>query len=315
MSRLTTQAALRALEDYRLRRNHSRTTIQTEAALLRALLPKLNNSLSRLTVDDVRAYLARRAEQVRPSTTARELSALRVLFRALGEAGLLHRDPTAGLPIPRTPPRPQVILSTDAVACLLVAASEPPRCRRSPEIRSALALRNRALLELLYGTGARASEICRLRVLDLDLGAASCLIQRAKRGPCGVLPLPPAAIPHLDAYLREGRPVLAKGEDAGFLLLTLRGRGLSPGHVHKLVWTLGRRVGVPAHPHAFRRSLATHLARAGVAVAHLRELLGHARLDTTQVYLGVNVDDLRAAVEKLERRGPGRSDRPGRSDP
>ncbi|MCA9647035.1 MAG: tyrosine-type recombinase/integrase, partial [Myxococcales bacterium] len=143
-------------------------------------------------------------------------------------------------------------------------------------------------------------------VCDLDLAAGCLLVRRAKRGEPRQLPLPPAALPPLARYLRLGRPRLVRGDVLPAaeqrLLLTERGTPLVANEVLRVVKQVAARAGLRAHPHALRRALATHLVQAGVSIAHVRELLGHVRLDTTQRYVLVEREDLRRAVDVLDHR-------------
>ncbi|MEZ6184136.1 MAG: tyrosine-type recombinase/integrase [Planctomycetota bacterium] len=119
------------------------------------------------------------------------------------------------------------MLKPESVARLLDLASIPSDSRRSPEICRALSLRNRAALELLYGLGVRRAEVSRARVGDLDQEQATFLVRRVKRGAHQHVPVPTASMPHLLAYLAEGRPFLAwNREDRGRFLVTERGTRL-----------------------------------------------------------------------------------------
>lgn len=300
MTRLTHPRALALLRERRVARGYAASTIALEQRLLRALLRRLERPLTRVTAHDVRELLASRAHVSR-NTLDRERSLLRDLFDVLVDAGLLPVNPAAALrPLKRAPTRPPLVLSREAVARLLAAALDVPSCRRSLAVRHALSVRNRAVLELLYGAGLRAAEVQAAQVVDLDLAQANLFVRRAKRGRPTFLPLPPSTMPHLERYLREGRPHLMRGQDPGHLILTERGGPLVANEVLRVVKGVARRAGLRAHPHAFRRALATELARAGVPVGFVRELLGHVRLRTTQVYLAVDREELRAAVAVLD---------------
>jgi len=178
------------------------------------------------------------------------------------------------------------------------------RLRRSDRRSGAIALRNRALLELLYSLGLRASEVVGLRLLDLDLVGRSIFARRAKGGRGAALPLPEGLVPHLERYVSEARPELLEvGDKAeGILLVNERGRALHKRDVGRTVKKVAERAGIDAHPHALRRSVATHLVRDGASLLAVQELLGHKRLDTTQRYVGVEVEALRQAVAALGRR-------------
>lgn len=302
MSRVTHARALALLRESRLRQGYAPSTIALEQRVLLALLPRFDKPLARTTTNDVRRVLASRCSDVSRNTLDRERSLLRSLFAVLLDAGHVATNPAASLrALERAPTRPPLLLSRTAVGRLLTAALDVPACRRSPDVRQALALRNRAVLELLYGVGFRAAEVHASQVVDLDLGESNILVRRVKRGRPTFLPLPPSTVKHLARYLHEGRPHLVKpGQDPGHLLVTERGGPLIANQVLRVVTDIARRAGMRAHPHAFRRALATELARAGVPVGFIRELLGHVRLRTTQEYLAVDRAELRQAVSLLE---------------
>lgn len=304
--RLTAGRALAMLREWREATAFSPATIALEQSSLARLLPRFGKALARIRRPDVEALLAARAGEVRPASVARELTALRALFRLLAEAGLVPGDPTDGLSVavPRSAP---VALSEAAVQRLIAEASRPVWwARRSATVADALALRNRAVLELLYGLGLRASEVCQARVVDLQLADASLLVRRAKRGKPARLPLPQAAVPHLRAYLTSARSVLVCRGDRcdGRLLATETGRRLTVGQLQRILNRIAERAGVVGvHPHALRRALATHLVKRGAPVTAVQYLLGHKSVGTTQRYLGLCLDDLRAAVETLDLEG------------
>jgi len=302
-ARLTKDKALQLFEQSRQRKGHMPSTIALELRLVRAALAAIGRAVGAITKEDLLRYLALRAARVRATSAERETTVLRAFFATLVELGQLACDPTTDVPVlPAGKPRPPLVLARAAVLRLFAQASIPPQVNRGDDLKTALALRNRALVELLYGLGLRAAEVAAACVTDLDLATGELLVRRVKRGPSRTFPLPPAAVPHLDVYLRDGRPHLARsGNDRGRLLVTERGTPLTGNHVLALVKALARRAGVQCHPHALRRSLATHLVQDGAMLPAVQALLGHARLDTTQRYVAVCQHDLRKAVDALER--------------
>lgn len=301
---LTREAAIELHCADRERLGYAASTIAFEARLLRALLPRLRRSLAKVREYDLRTLLAFRNREVSRDTAARELGTLRALFAVLVEEGHVRSNPAAELTLAYDGVRasPPLVLTEEAVQQLLVASLEEPRCRRSAQVRRALALRNRALVELLYGLGIRAAEVHAARVVDLDLTRGAMLVRRAKRGEPAHLPLPAAAVPHLDRYLKDGRPHLAHtGRDQGRLIVTERGTPVVANEVLRVVSTIAVRAGLRAHPHAFRRSVASHLVEQGASLVAVQKLLGHVNLDTTQRYVFVDGAALHEAVSTFER--------------
>lgn len=305
MSRLARDQAraLEALDRAHRRRNRAPSSLRVLASTTRVFLAHVRKPVAEVEGGDVVGFLAaREAAGVASSTQENDLYQLRTVFRALRAEGLVVADPTEGLTVRgRRDRRP--VLGERTVAALLGAALKPSPRTQPRRLAEPLALRDRAALELLYGAGLRASEVCAVRVVDLHLAEAALRVRRAKGGESRLLLLPAAAVPHLRRYLVEGRARLREDgadRDDGRFLLSCRGHPLTPGVLQSLLRRVGRRVGVATHPHALRHALATHLVRAGVHVRAVQLLLGHARLDTTAVYLGVDPAELRAAVESLD---------------
>lgn len=287
--------ALRGFEQRIRARNLSPRTATLYLGTARRFLATLAKPLARVHAADVRVFLTARAAVLAPGQQAALHYHLRAFFRAVVEAGLTHRDPMEQVTVPRVRRQCGLVLSEPAIEQILLAASG---ASRQPG-----ALRDRALVELAYGLGLRRSELAAVRLVDLDLLGGVLRVRRAKRGQDRLLPLPPASLPHLRAYVEDGRPVLAargRGRDQGHLLLHDQGGPLN--RISEAVQRIARRAGVRATTHAIRRSIATHLVRAGASVVAVQELLGHERLDTTAVYVVVEQDDLRRAVSVLERR-------------
>jgi site-specific recombinase XerD len=294
------QVLLDLLADDLRRRTFAPGTIILLVRTARYFLEHARKPIRQVTSQDVKDYLAARREGgIGPVTQRGELRRLDSFFRALRAAEVIEHDPTEGLIVTKASHKPPILLAEEAVRRLLVASLDrPPRCA---DLAAPLALRNRACFELLYGVGIRDAEARAVRVLDLRLNEGVLLVRRVKRGEGSFLPLPEASLPHLERYLREGRPALTgKGEDKGFLLVSRSGKPLDKCAIWKLVSSTAKRIGLKAHPHAFRRALATHLVRAGVSVRLVQEILGHRRLTTTATYVSVDLDELRRVVEILE---------------
>ena len=201
--------------------------------------------------------------------------------------GLAHADPAVQVRPPQPPRRLPKAISVTEVEKLLIAAGAD---------NGVAGLRDRALLEVLYGSGARISEAVGLDVDDIDLERGVVLL-RGKGGKERLVPLGSYATAAVDAYLVRARPLLAaSGTGTAAFFLNQRGGRLS----RQSAWTVLRaaavRAGLPAghlSPHTLRHSFATHLMDGGADVRVVQELLGHASVTTTQVYTLVTVDKLR----------------------
>jgi integrase/recombinase XerD len=220
------------------------------------------------------------------SSAARSVVAVRGFHRFAVLEGVTSADPAADVRPPSAPRRLPKALPVDDIERLLAATGDG----RTPK-----ELRDRALLEVLYGTGARISEAVGLDVDDLRTGE-SVLRLSGKGGKERVVPVGRFALQALDAYLVRGRPALAhRGGASGALFLNNRGGRLS----RQSAWTVLRaaaeraKISGDVSPHTLRHSFATHLLDGGADVRVVQELLGHASVTTTQIYTLVTVDKLR----------------------
>ncbi len=251
--------------------------------------------LAAVTETQVTAHLAGLREAgLAGASAARAISAVRGLHRFAAREGLVATDVTAEVRPPAPPKRLPKALDVDQVERLLGATAA------TGDPADPLAVRDRALLEFLYGTGARISEAVGLAVDDLDLGDDPVVTLRGKGGRTRLVPVGGYAVAALDAYLVRARPaIVAGGRGTPAVFLNARGGPLS----RQSAWTILRRAaaaaGLPvdgAHavsPHTLRHSYATHLLDGGADVRVVQELLGHASVTTTQVYTLVTVERLR----------------------
>ncbi len=230
--------------------------------------------------EHLRSFLVFIAQRLQASSRARLLSTLRSFFRFLVREDTLQEDPTSTLLSPRKGRKLPVYLSTEQVIRFLDL----------PADNSPLAQRNCALLETLYSSGCRVSELCSLDVLDLDPGEGTLLLtgkgSKQRRVPVGG--------PCLDAltdYLRRGRPLLlGKGATSSAFFLNQRGGRLSRISVWKIVKHRALEVGInqDISPHILRHSYATHLLQGGADLRVVQELLGHVDISTTEIYTHID---------------------------
>lgn len=281
----------RYLETLALERNLSPYTLRNYDGDLRGLLAFLEErqidprALSRQTF---REYLSRLvADGISSGSIQRKVSAARGFYRWLQAQGLMEANPLANVKGPRKPRRLPSFLTHDEVTALISC----------PQGSRPQAIRDRAILELLYATGMRVSEIVALDLDDVDLDAQSVrVVGKGNKERMVVMGEP--AREALERYLREARPKLAAGPERAFFLNRDGGR-LSVRRVQLMLRKYAAAAGLVkrAYPHLLRHTFATHLLDGGADLRVVQELLGHANVNTTQVYLHVTEERQRAVME------------------
>jgi integrase/recombinase XerD len=269
-------------------------------------------ALGTVRVPDVEAYVAHlRHAGLAPATVARAVVAARSLHRFLAEEGRIPGDAGADVEAPRVPAGLPKALSEPEVEALLAAVAGPRHDSRShgrsgrgsgTRVDDAVARRDRAILEVLYGTGLRISELVGLRLGDIDLESA-LLRAFGKGSKERVVPVGRHAIAALVDWLApSGRPALAPEQwkrrgDADAVFLNRRGGRLTRQGAWLVVRRWGRVAGLDGKltPHVLRHSCATHMLDHGADIRAVQEMLGHASVSTTQVYTKVSTDRLFAA--------------------
>lgn len=258
-------------------------------------LEEHNGALMNARQDDVSGFLEHlRAHGVDSRSAARKLSCLRGFYRWLLLDKRIHHDPTVNIEspkawkvLPKSLAEPEVTEMLERAAL----AAQHPQAR-------ATTLRDRAILELLYGGGLRVSEVTSLTASDLALETGRVQV-RGKGDKERIVPLGHAAIEALEAYMREGRPHLARigtvrkagtRSDGSSVFLSLRGMPLT----RQWVWHLVKAFNAAASPHKLRHSYATHMVEHGADLRSVQMLLGHADISTTQVYTHVALGRLKA---------------------
>lgn len=282
----------------RVERRAAALTIETYTRDLEGLRVHLRRERSpldaaKLDLLALRGFLAALVPDSSPATVARKIAALRAFYRFLLKRGESKQNPAAALRLPKLPRKLPRFLSVEDATALV---EEPSASPRADNVEPPLAIRDRAMLELLYGAGLRVSELASLTLARVDLASAQVRVH-GKGGKERQLPLGGPAVRALHDYLEaraEFRHPKTGASHPEAVFLGRHGTRLSARQIQQLVKrygtsALGR---VDLHPHALRHTCATHLLDAGADLRGIQEFLGHASLSTTQRYTHVSVDRL-----------------------
>lgn len=242
-------------------------------------------SITRSQLSDFLQWL--NAQNLRAASSARILAAVRGYQKYLLLENLRTDDPSQQVKSPKLPKRLPKALTQSQVMALLSAAGPEP----DDETADVLRLRNRAILELMYSSGCRVSEVAQL---DLDEMVQGGWVRiRGKGSKERLVPVGSFAQRAIDAYLIRSRPLLSAKAGGPALFLNQRGSRLSRQSIWEIIQSAGVGCGLSVSPHSLRHSFATHLIEGGADVRVVQELLGHASVATTQIYTLVTIDTLR----------------------
>lgn len=232
-----------------------------------------------VTRKEIERYLASLSE-MSAATQARRLSALKQFYRFLLRRDCLDHDPTALIRTPKQQRHLPQVLDEEEVEALLAA----------PDVATPLGLRDRALLEVLYATGLRVSELAALPVALVNLNQGTVLVESGKGGKDRLVPLGEEAQYWVSCWLQQGRPELLGRRSADSLFVSRLGRPMTRQTIWHRIRYWARVAGIekPLSPHTLRHAFATHLMHHGADLRTVQMLLGHAHLSTTEIYTHVN---------------------------
>lgn len=245
--------------------------------------------------NDLLEYLAHKSTGgARVRSTARLLSSLRRFYQYLVRQGRITEDPSARIDAPKLMRSVPRFLTEDEVESLLGA----------PEISKALGMRDRTMLEMLYASGLRVSELVTLDLHQVNLQQGVVRI-RGKGGKERLVPIGEEAIAWIDRYMRESRPELLKGRGCDALFPTRRGAAMTRQAFWHLIRRYALKTGIEKHlsPHTLRHAFATHLLNHGADLRVVQMLLGHSNLSTTQIYTHVARERLKSLHAEHHPRG------------
>ena len=294
------------LDYLRVERGSAKLTIAaytSDLAQFAEFLEKRRVVLSGARREDVREYIQELfSNALDGRSVGRKLSAIRHLYRHLLLDGKIDKDPTLNIDLPKQWKVLPKALSRDEVGAML-SGTKPAETRpRNETARAqALALRDHAMLELLYAGGVRVSEVVDARLEDLKLEMGYILV-RGKGDKERMVPLGVPAQQALQQYLKNGRQVIAKKKSSPLLFLGTGARRLTRQRIWQLVGTAGLASGLAsgrhASPHMLRHSCATHMVENGADLRTVQTILGHADISTTQIYTHVALDRLKSVYAK-----------------
>ncbi len=226
------------------------------------------------------------------TTLGIHLGNLKRFFAFLDRRHVILRNPAEHLPLPRPTRLPRTLLSERQVQRLMGTPSATTRS----------GIRDRALLETLYGTAIRLSECARTDVVDLNLVERQLMVRNGKGKKDRIVPVPGRAAAAIRFYLQEALSELVHDSKEPALFISYRGTRLHKSSIYYLVKGHGKAVGLELSPHSLRHACATHLLERGADIRHIQELLGHSHIGTTAVYTRVNLSELRKVIDKAHPR-------------
>ena len=248
--------------------------------------------VAQVTATGLNSYILFQEKQgKKPSTISRSIAALKAFFHYLQKEGYIEEDIAEGLKAPKVEKKVPVILTKEEMVRLLEETKgDTPK-----------ELRDSAMLELLYATGIRVSELVSLKVVDVNLQME--YITCREGGKERIIPFGAVARRALEAYLREGRPVMTN-QDSLHLFTNCSGQAMSRQGFWKLVKAYGRKAGIAREltPHTLRHSFAVHLVSNGADLHSVQEMLGHSDISTTQVYARMAQSRIRDVYAKAHPR-------------
>jgi len=289
--------AVRRYLNQMLAEGRSRHTVRDAKSGLKELLACLDglgvNDVSQLDHDALMHYREEIAWRLTPKGTPLTVRSqlelighLNTFCRFLLAQGWLLSDPSAKIPRPKKPRRlPRAIMDT----------SEVERILAQPDVTTARGYRDRVMLEMLYSTAIRREELAKLRIDDIDADGGYVFVREGKGHKDRVVPLGKSVCALVQSYLMAIRPEWVGANRDKHLFLNRWGKGMDPNAVWHVVHKYARaaRIDKPVSTHTFRHACATHMLRNGAPIRQLQEMLGHASLETTQLYTRVTINDLR----------------------
>ena len=261
--------------------------------LIRYLKEQKLNNWSAITSADLKGYLNyMKTENLASSTISRNIASIKALFHYLERTDKINEDPSENLKAPKIEKQPPEILTVQEVDRLL----------KQPDVKTAKGLRDAAMLELLYATGMRVSELIHLQLSDLNLrfGYVICHDSDRER----VIPIGNTSKNVLSEYMEHGRVYFVRSDSERSLFTNCSGKSMSRQGFWKILKKYASDAGITGDitPHMLRHSFAVHMLRNGADIKSVQEMLGHSDISSTQIYLAENVSKMRDVYMKAHPR-------------
>ncbi len=292
-------------QEYMTAQNYSVRTVDGYGSQLKFFMKYLKgcgieelNQIDRETVMNYQMSLFTQEKPLSLGTQYSRLVPVKSLLRYLTRTNQMMYDPSSDLELPRRKKNlPKEIMTVKEVKRLL----------NRPDGDTPLGLRDKAILELLYSTGIRNQEIRQLTVYDVDTGDGMVRIHRGKGGKDRVVPAGEIAVNYVEEYIKYSRPKLLGDKETQALFVTKNGLAINHSNLIWIIAKYARQAKITKHitPHSLRHTCATHLLKNRAPLRHIQELLGHASMETTQIYTRVEVTDLKKAHKKYHPRERG----------
>lgn len=276
-----------------LEKGYSLNTIESYGRDLKAFSHFIKKEEKDLTKEDILSYLrALQKKGISQRSSSRALSAFKTFFKYLVLEGIIKFNPLSGIKGMRQTKSLPTFLTMEEVEELLSL----------PEISNPIGKRDKAILELMYATGLRASEIVELRIEDLELDEGFIYVM-GKGGKRRMVPTGEIALKYLRIYLNL-REEFFKGKESPFVFLNYKGEPLTRQGLWKIIKNYGKKIGIADKltPHTLRHSFATHLLERGADLRSIQIMLGHSRISTTQIYTHIAAERLKRIWEKYHPR-------------
>lgn len=242
-----------------------------------------SRGVNKISVEHIRQYLGKRFDSMAPSSMARKLASLRTFFQFCIRNGFISQNPAKEVATPKVPRRVPKFLTVDEVFALLETASDD----------NALGLRDRAIMELLYASGLRVSELVNLDTHDIDTASRTVRVLGKGRKE-RIVPMGEKAINSITNYLQKRASLVGGSSNENAIFVNRQGGRLSARSVERLMVKYIKRAGLQKNitPHTLRHTFATHLLGQGADMRGIQELLGHSSLSTTQKYTHVSLENM-----------------------